>query len=278
MPVTLHTGAAAEIIPQVIAPRSIDMIYVDPPYFTQADWTGPAGSFSDRWRWDGAAQTRHDMLTGARPARAKLIRAITTGNKALEAYLLAMHEMIAACHRALRPHASFWLQCDDHAAAHLRLICDLVFGAHRLWGISIWKRSSGSELQNGFSRCHDTILTYARTGAALTRLLPPGKTEMDGCPGTRADRFFDDKLASTSRERAGYPTQKPTSLLRRIIALGSREGDTILDPCCGSGTTLVAARELGRSAIGIDQSADAIALAGRRTGTISHQLDLFGAA
>lgn len=65
-------------------------------------------------------------------------------------------------------------------------------------------------------------------------------------------------------ERLGYPTQKPLALLERIIAAGSRQGDTVLDPFCGSGTAMVAAQKLGRRWIGVDAAAPAIDLTGRR--------------
>jgi site-specific DNA-methyltransferase (adenine-specific) len=68
-------------------------------------------------------------------------------------------------------------------------------------------------------------------------------------------------IAPTSDERAGYPTQKPLALLKRIVQLASNEGDVVLDPFCGSGTTLVAAQHLGRKWIGIDANPQAIAIA-----------------
>jgi site-specific DNA-methyltransferase (adenine-specific) len=65
-------------------------------------------------------------------------------------------------------------------------------------------------------------------------------------------------IAATSGERTGYPTQKPLALLQRIISLASNPNDVVLDPFCGSGTTVVAAKQLGRGWIGIDQSQKAI--------------------
>jgi DNA modification methylase len=73
-------------------------------------------------------------------------------------------------------------------------------------------------------------------------------------------------VASQSKERIGYPTQKPLALLERIIKISSNEGDVVLDAFCGSGTTLVAARRLGRKFIGIDQSERAIAISRTRLG------------
>jgi DNA modification methylase len=67
-------------------------------------------------------------------------------------------------------------------------------------------------------------------------------------------------LSPSSKERLGYPTQKPVALLDRILRVSSNPGDVVLDPFCGSGTTLAAAQRLGRTWIGIDNSPLAIAL------------------
>ncbi len=71
-------------------------------------------------------------------------------------------------------------------------------------------------------------------------------------------------IAPTSGERVGYPTQKPLALLQRIVQLASNPNDTVLDPFCGSGTTVVAALQAGRHAIGIDANSQAIEMATAR--------------
>ena len=70
--------------------------------------------------------------------------------------------------------------------------------------------------------------------------------------------------AQTTLQACGYPTQKPVALYERIVRASSDNGDVVLDPFCGSGTTLVAAKRLGRRWIGIDANADAIAIAEKR--------------
>ena len=75
-------------------------------------------------------------------------------------------------------------------------------------------------------------------------------------------------LNPKARERTGYPTQKPIILLERIIEICTDAGDLVLDPFCGSGTTLVAAKLLGRYSIGIDVSEEAVGLAERRLFTL----------
>jgi site-specific DNA-methyltransferase (adenine-specific) len=71
-------------------------------------------------------------------------------------------------------------------------------------------------------------------------------------------------IAPVARERTGYPTQKPEALLARVIEALSDEGDWVLDPFMGSGTTLVCALGRGRRAIGIDQSPEALTVARAR--------------
>lgn len=71
-------------------------------------------------------------------------------------------------------------------------------------------------------------------------------------------------LSPTSKERVGYPTQKPVALLERIVRVSSNPGDTVLDPFCGAGRILVAAQKLSRNWIGIDKSSSAIALTRER--------------
>ena len=71
-------------------------------------------------------------------------------------------------------------------------------------------------------------------------------------------------LNPKAKERVGYPTQKPIELLERILKISTDEGDLVLDPFCGSGTTLVAAELMGRRFIGIDCNPEAIALSRQR--------------
>jgi site-specific DNA-methyltransferase (adenine-specific) len=71
-------------------------------------------------------------------------------------------------------------------------------------------------------------------------------------------------LNPKAKERVGYPTQKPILLLEQIIRISTDEGDCVLDPCCGSGTTLVAAKLLGRAYIGLDISMEAVKLSRKR--------------
>lgn len=75
----------------------------------------------------------------------------------------------------------------------------------------------------------------------------------DESEGERIQSLWDDipPIGAQAQERLGYPTQKPIALLERIISASSNEGDLVLDPFCGCGTTVHAAQKLNRRWIGI---------------------------
>lgn len=96
--------------------------------------------------------------------------------------------------------------------------------------------------------------------------VPRRKRYLDEMPGVLVQSVWDDIPCLRGREVVGYPTQKPLALLERIIRTSTNPGDLILDPFCGSGTTLVAAARLGRRSIGIDRSDIASQIAQERLG------------
>ena len=92
------------------------------------------------------------------------------------------------------------------------------------------------------------------------------KVYLDETKGKQIGTVWTDieRISNTAGERLGYPTQKPASLLERIVSASSNAGDIVLDPFCGCGTTIHAAQKLGRRWIGIDVTHLAIALIERR--------------
>jgi len=90
--------------------------------------------------------------------------------------------------------------------------------------------------------------------------VPQRKQYLDEGKGVALQTIWDDisALSATSKERIGYPTQKPESLLERIILCASNEDDVVLDPFVGGGTTVAVADKLKRNWIGIDQSVQAV--------------------
>lgn len=103
---------------------------------------------------------------------------------------------------------------------------------------------------------------------------PSFKRYLDEMPGVPLQNVWDDikNVQSQAKERIGYPTQKPEALLKRIIECASNEGDLVLDPFVGGGTTVAVADKLGRRWVGIDQSVQAVKLTELR---LFNQADLF---
>ncbi len=108
----------------------------------------------------------------------------------------------------------------------------------------------------------DELLEEGRVVQSRPGAVPRYKRYLDEMPGTALQDVWTDipPISARARERLSYPTQKPEALLERIIASSSNEGDVVLDPFCGCGTTVAVAERLGRKWIGIDITHIAIAL------------------
>ena len=275
--------------------RRFDLIYLDPPFGNNKDWAGTAGAFSDRWAWTGAEVEREQAL-GHREASFVVRLALEIHGGVLASYLLFMAERLLALKRVLKPDGSLYLHCDDTADMYLRLLLDAIFGKRFYRREIVWSmpRPSGFKtVAMNWSRGHDTLFYYAGKGATFNKQYEPysdeylrhfNKVDAEGRYWLRSGKkrrlgkgfnlhscwqdIHSMQTQSISRkEGVGYPTQKPLALLRRIIQASSNEGDVVLDPFCGSGTTLLAAKRLGRNAVGIDRSDRAVEVArGRLAG------------
>lgn len=180
-------------------------------------------------------------------------------------------------HRILKPTGSLYLHCDPTASHYVKILLDRVFGNKNFLNEIVWAYKSGGASHKHFSRKHDVILFYAKQKAyrffpskekSYNRGLKPYRfnnvEEFQDEVGwytlvNMKDVWHIDMVGRTSKERLGYPTQKPLALLERILRASSQEGDTVLDPFCGCGTTVAAEETLRRSWIGIDCTFSSIA-------------------
>ena len=242
-------------------------------------------AFNDTWTWDEAAVDRYMMYENAvgRPAHNAIVglHAIL-GNSGMLAYLTYMAERIEQMHRLLKDTGSIYLHCDPTASHYLKIILDAIFKPKHFRNEIIWRIGwvSGFKTQKkGWIRNHDTLLYYLKTEKAIKKFnkeylpYPINYVRRDGKKPTGKGFPIEDTwnshsgdvldsimIKSFSKEKMGYPTQKPLALLKRIINASSNEGDVVLDPFCGCGTTVDAARGLNRKWIGIDISSFAIDL------------------
>lgn len=286
----------------------IDLCYLDPPFNSSADYNILFGqdsdhvstiAFEDTWHWDVAAQERIEEIGRAsqNPAR-DAIRGLYAilGDSGMMAYLSYMAERLIEIKRVLKDTGSIYLHCDPTAAHYLKIMMDSIFGAGNFRNEIIWRIGwiSGYKSQKrGWIRNHDTLLYYTMSSKSIERFnkeyIPyaPDYVRRDGKKPTgkgipiedtwncsNADVLDSIMIKSFSKEKLGYPTQKPIALLERIINASSNKGEIVLDPFCGCGTSVMAAENLGRKWIGIDISPFAIDLIS--TKRLGHKVEING--
>jgi len=254
-----------------LSPESVDLIYIDPPFFTQKTHSLTSRDrktkfeFSDEW----------DSLAD---------------------YIEFLRIRLKEFRRVLNATGSLFFHCDANASHHIRCLLDEVFGDAMFRSEIIWHYRRWSNSQRSPLPSHQTIFFYSKTddyqyyqlfegyspstnvdqilqrrqrdehGKAIYARDEAGNIVHDGYKKgvPVADVWDIPFLNPKARERVGYPTQKPILLIERIISLATLSGDMVLDPFCGSGTTLVAAELLGRNSLGIDVAREAVQLSRER--------------
>ncbi len=262
-------GDCLDILKQIDS-NSVDMIYLDPPFFTQKmqslkDTQGTEYFFGDVWN-------------------------------SREEYLDYMKVRVYELKRVLKDTGSIFLHCDEKASHYLRIILDDIFGEENFRSEIIWTYKRWSNSKKGLLPGHQTIFFYTKTNNYKFNII---YTEYS--PTTNIDQILQERVRDNrgkaiykhddngevilskekkgvpmsdvweipflnpkAKERVGYPTQKPIELLERIVRISTDVGDTVLDPFCGSGTTMVAAELVNRKGIGIDISRDAVEISENR--------------
>lgn len=143
-----------------LASESVDLIYLDPPFMSQADY----GDFGDKWKWDPGDEEAKKRLLGKLPNWTKATETLL-GLCGMLSYLYYMAERLIECARVLTEKGSIYLHCDDSASHHLRGLLDAVFGSKCFRNHISWKRSHAHSDPGRFGRITDHILYYARPGA-----------------------------------------------------------------------------------------------------------------
>ena len=254
-----------------IGEKTIDLIYLDPPFFTERKHSlknrerTKDFSFEDRW-----------------------------GSEI--GYATFLQERIEIMHALLKDSGAIFVHCDKSGEHIVRAILDKVFGKGNFQSEIIWSYKRWSNARKGLLPSHQNIYFYSKSRVFKFRTLYTPYSETTNIDQILQRRTRDDHNKSVydkdiwgnikngppkkgvplsdvwdipylnpkAKERVGYPTQKPLLLLEQIITLVTDEGDIVLDPFCGSGTTCVAAKRLKRNYIGIDESLDAVELTNNR--------------
>lgn len=313
----LYYGDNLDILRRYIKDESVDLIYLDPPFNSNATYNVLFGSkdgtdaaaqiqaFDDTWHWDTAAAEsfREVVERGGEVSRAMQAFRLLLNDSDMLAYLSMMAPRLVEMHRVLKSTGSIYLHCDPTASHYLKILMDAVFGADNFKNEVVWHYGGPSAIESAFARKHDIILFFSKSNRHqinqqygelpeylfkrarkdpdgrlwvdqnLGKLKPETiekmkqegrvfvtatgklrrKQYLDEMHGAQIDDVWDIPIInSQAKERLGYPTQKPEDLLERIIQASSNEGDLVLDPFCGCGTTVAVAQRLNRQWIGID--------------------------
>lgn len=256
-----------------------DLVYVDPPF-------NAGGSRGARL---GTGQRAHGQA------------AYRDAWGGLPAFLSMLQPRLSAISKVMSERASLWLHLDHRTVHDAKVLADRIFGSHAFRGEVIWVPGNGGRRRNGPSITHQTILIYSSSGEMIynssdkalrepyaetsrrmhfTRVDKRGRRYRERLINGKVYRYYEDAgrrigsvwtdcpamRANTPliAETTGYPTQKPESLLERIVLAASHPESAVLDPMCGSGTTLAVASRLGRRYVGIDQSDVAYRITRRR--------------
>lgn len=256
----ISCAAAAEWLGR-LAPCTVDLLYIDPPFN------------SGRTRVRGAMSYQDDL------PRAD--------------YVVLLRALVAPVVAALKPGGALWVHCDESADWLVRGVLEdeigLVFQNSVIW--NYYNKISNATRR--FASAHDTLFLFAKRGASMffdpqtePRDKPARFLKRQNIAGKMVNARGEDGrclyvetdvrgvndvwrvpcLQPASREWTGYPTQKPEALLERVVRSTSRPGDLVVDPMCGSGTTLAVAARLGRRWAGADESPAAVEVAHRRLG------------
>ena len=241
--------------------ESIQLIYIDPPFNT--------GKQQSRTQMKTVRDSDGDR-TGFKGERYKTVK---LGSRAytdsFPDFLSFLEPRLLESKRVLASNGSIYFHIDYREVHYCKILLDEIFGRESFLNEIIWAYDYGARSKKKWSAKHDNILWYAKNPHdyifnydAVERIpyMAPGLVgEEKAARGkTITDTWWHTIVSPTGKEKTGYPTQKPLGILRRIIAVSSNKGDTVLDFFAGSGTTGGAAHELGRRFILVDSNRQAI--------------------
>ncbi len=266
----LHCGDCLDVL-KTVESESVDLFYIDPPFFTRTIHALTTRDGSENYSFK-------DVWTS------------------LDEYGDFIFSRLSECRRCLKNTGSVFFHCDRNASHIIRLILDSIFRPENFRSEIIWSFRRWSNSQKKLLPSHQTILFYSRSEAYKFNSLKVPYSESTNIDQILQKRVRDERnktvyerdhdgepitngakvgvslgdvwdipyLNPKAKERTGYPTQKPLLLLEQIIKLSTNQDDLVIDPFCGSGTTLIAAHSLNRKAMGIDVSQKALDLVRRR--------------
>ena len=262
----IHFGDNLDIRKKIKS-ESVNLVYVDPPFNT--------GKIQSRTRIKTTRSEKGDR----KGFKGNTYKTEILGKKSysdiFDNYIDFLRPRIEATKRILAPNGSFFLHLDYREIHYAKVMCDEIFGRDSFINEIIWSYDYGAKSKTKWSAKHDNILWYAKDPNDFTfryddidripymapSLVGPEKAAKGKIP---TDSWWHTIVSPNSKEKTGYPTQKPLGIINRIIKVHSNPEDLILDYFAGSGTTGIAALNFGRNAILIDSNIEALEIMEKR--------------
>jgi site-specific DNA-methyltransferase (adenine-specific) len=239
----------------------VDLIYIDPPFNTGQERnltqikTARSGD-GDRVGFQG---NRYQTIRG---------ESRSYGDR-FDNFMAFIEPRLTEAYRILKPTGSLYFHIDYREVHYCKILLDDIFGRPSFLNEIIWAYDYGGRTRKKWPPKHDNILWYAKNPKRYTynldevdripymapALVGAEKAERGKLP---TDTWWHTIVPTNSREKTGYPTQKPLGILRRIVAASSCPGEVVMDFFAGSGTTGAACLELGRRFILVDDNPQAI--------------------
>jgi site-specific DNA-methyltransferase (adenine-specific) len=238
-----------------------NLIYIDPPFNT--------GERQERQRLrtvrDEAGGDRTGF--GGRRYRTEELGRLAFADS-FDDFLAFLEPRLREAYRVLAPDGAFFLHLDPREVHYAKVLMDTIFGRECFQNEIIWAYDYGARSRRRWPAKHDNILWYVKDPGSyvfnyeeIDRIpyMAPGLVgaEKAARGKTPTDVWWHTIVPTNSRERTGYPTQKPLGVLRRIVSVHSRPGDLVLDFFAGSGTTGEAAARLERDFLLVDSHPEA---------------------
>jgi site-specific DNA-methyltransferase (adenine-specific) len=244
-----------------IESESVDLIYIDPPFNT------------------GIKQSRKQIKTKQNASgdrvgfKGQRYETTVVGEKVFDDkfddFMAFIRPRMNEAFRILKTTGTLYFHIDYREVHYCKIMLDSIFGRENFLNEIIWAYDYGARPKRKWPAKHDNILVYVKDQKNYTFVqdnidripyMAPGLVGKEKAARGKlpTDTWWHTIVSPTGKEKTGYPTQKPLGVLRRIIQASSREGELVLDFFAGSGTTGVAAMELDRKFILIDQNPQAI--------------------
>ncbi len=243
-----------------------DLIYIDPPFNTGKQMerrvVKAVRSTEGKVGFHGAVYTRTDMGGSAY-------------NDRFDDFLGFLEPRLREAHRLLAPHGTLYFHIDYREVHYCKVLLDTIFTRRCFLNEVIWAYDYGARSKTKWPTKHDNILVYVKDPTKyhfntdevdrLPYMAPTLVSKEKAARGKLpTDTWWHTIVPTNSREKTGYPTQKPFGILRRVVAASSRPGALVLDFFAGSGTTGAAALALGRRFLLIDNNPEAIKVMRKR--------------